>query len=49
MAIWLMWVIAIVVVVLPAVLAVAFNGRDRADARGRRVDHRWRAPRVSKQ
>lgn len=39
---WVMWVIAAVVVVLPLVLMLAFNGVNEADSRGRRIDRRWR-------
>jgi uncharacterized membrane protein len=38
-----MWVITAIVLVLPFVLMYAFNGRDRTDARGRRLDASWRA------
>jgi hypothetical protein len=38
---WLLWGIAIVVVVLPLVLMVAFNGTNLADSRGRRLSRRW--------
>lgn len=34
---------AAAVLVLPFLLAALFNGRDRADVRGRRVDRRWRS------
>jgi hypothetical protein len=37
-----MWVVAAVFTALPFVLMRAFNGRDQADGRGRRVDRRWR-------
>lgn len=40
-----MWVLAAVIVLLPFVLMVVFNGRDRADARGRRIDAAWRTRR----
>ncbi len=40
-----MWVLAAVIVLLPFALMIAFNGRDRADARGRRLDSSWRARR----
>ncbi|MGH8933194.1 MAG: hypothetical protein ACRDZO_21825 [Egibacteraceae bacterium] len=43
MALWLMWAIGVVVVVLPFVLMVAFNGTDEADGRGRRISRRWHA------
>jgi hypothetical protein len=39
---WVMWTIAVVVVLLPVVLMFAFNGTDLADARGRRISRRWR-------
>ncbi len=42
MSTWAMVVIAAVVVVLPFVLMVAFNGRDEADSSGRRISRRWR-------
>ena len=38
-----MIVAAGVIVVLPFVLMVAFNAGNRADSRGRRVDHTWRS------
>lgn len=37
-----MLVVAVVVLVLPFALMLAFNGRDRADSRGARVDNGWR-------
>lgn len=37
-----MIVVAVVVVALPWVLMLAFQRRDVADARGRRVEHAWR-------
>ena len=36
-----MLVAAAVVLALPFVLMAAFNGGDRADSRGRRVNHGW--------
>jgi hypothetical protein len=42
---WLAWVTAVVVVLLPFILGALFNGRERADSRGRRIDTRWRVPR----
>lgn len=39
--------VAAVIVVLPFVLMIAFNGPDRADSRGRRLSHEWRATRKS--
>ncbi len=43
MSIVTMVIIAAVVVLLPVVLMVAFNGTDEADSRGRRISRRWRA------
>lgn len=40
MQVWML-VVAAVVVLLPFVLMVAFNGGDRMDARGRRTNRRW--------
>lgn len=40
-----MIVAAAVVVVLPLVLMVAFNGTNRADSRGRRINRTWRVRR----
>lgn len=40
-----MLVTAAVVVALPFVLMVVFNGGDRADSRGRRSNHTWRVRR----
>jgi hypothetical protein len=40
-----MLVVAAVIVLLPFVLMVAFNGRNRADARGRRLNDAWRVRR----
>lgn len=37
-----MWVLAAVIVLLPFVLMFVFNGRNRTDARGRRIDAEWR-------
>lgn len=37
-----MIVLGAAIVGLPFVLMFAFNGRNRADSRGRRVDRRWR-------
>lgn len=45
MSVVAMAVIAFVIVALPFVLAVALNGRDRTDSRGRRLDRRWRVQR----
>lgn len=36
-----MLLVAAVVFALPFVLAVIFNGDDRADSRGRRISSRW--------
>jgi len=41
MAPWLMWTIAVVVIVLPFILMIAFNGMDEADSRGRRISRKW--------
>ena len=40
-----MIVAAAVIVALPVVLMIAFNDGDRADSRGRRVNHNWRGDR----
>ena len=40
-----MIVVALVIVVLPFVLMVVFNAGNRADSRGRRVNHSWRVRR----
>jgi hypothetical protein len=40
-ATWMI-VTAGVILVLPFVLMVLFNRADRADSRGRRIDHTWR-------
>jgi hypothetical protein len=40
-----MLVAAAAIVVLPFVLMVVFNAGDRADSRGRRVNHNWRVRR----
>lgn len=40
-----LWAVAIAVVLLPVALLAAFNGRNVADSRGRRVDSRWRVQR----
>lgn len=46
-----MWVIvliaAVLAVLVPYGLMWAFHGPNRADARGRRVDHAWRRGRRS--
>lgn len=38
---WLMWVVGIALFLLPILLAIAFNGENRADSRGRRLSARW--------
>ncbi len=38
---WLMVVLAAAVVLAPFVLMLVFHGSNEADARGRRVSHRW--------
>ena len=43
MTAWVMWVIAVGVVLAPVGLLLAFNGRDASDSRGRRLDTRWRS------
>jgi hypothetical protein len=40
--IWLMWLIAVIVLLLPVALMVVFHREDIADSRGRRVTSRWR-------
>lgn len=40
---WVMWLLGAVIVALPFALMLAFNGRNEADSRGRRVSRRWRA------
>ncbi|CAN5305493.1 hypothetical protein BH20ACT9_BH20ACT9_22370 [soil metagenome] len=39
---WVMWAVAGGCAALPFVLMRVFNGRDRADGRGRRIDRGWR-------
>ena len=43
MSAWTMVIIAGVVVALPVVLMLSFNGTNESDSRGRRLSHRWRA------
>ena len=43
MSIVAMVVITAVIVALPVVLMLAFNGTNEADSRGRRISRRWRA------
>jgi hypothetical protein len=38
---WLMWAIAVVVVVLPFILMIAYNDSELTDGRGRRISRRW--------
>jgi hypothetical protein len=38
-----MLVTTVLVLLLPVVLMVLFNGRNEADSRGRRISRRWRA------
>jgi type VI protein secretion system component VasF len=38
-----MIVITVIVLLLPVVLMLGFNGRNEADSRGRRISRRWRA------
>jgi hypothetical protein len=40
--VWVMWLVAAVVLLLPVALMVIFHGSDMADSRGRRVNSRWR-------
>ena len=40
---WAMAIIAAVVILLPVVLMLAFNGTNEADSRGRRISRRWRS------
>lgn len=42
MTVWLMWLIAAIVLLLPVALMMIFHGEDVADSRGRRVISRWR-------
>jgi hypothetical protein len=40
-----MWLLGLAIVALPFLLMIAFNRRELADSRGRRMDHRWRVRR----
>lgn len=42
MTVWVMWLVAAVVLLLPVALMVIFHGQDVADSRGRRISTRWR-------
>jgi hypothetical protein len=42
MTIWVMWLVAVAVLVLPLALMLIFHGQDVADSRGRRISTRWR-------
>ncbi|CAN5920629.1 hypothetical protein BH23ACT10_BH23ACT10_12420 [soil metagenome] len=42
MTVWVMWLVAAVVVLLPLALMMIFHGSDVADSRGRRISRRWR-------
>jgi hypothetical protein len=42
MTVWVMWLVAAVVLLLPVALMVNFHGQDVADSRGRRISTRWR-------
>lgn len=42
MTVWVMWLVAAIVLLLPVALMVIFNGEDVSDSRGRRVFRRWR-------
>lgn len=41
MTVWVMWLVAAVVLLLPFALMVIFHGDDVADSRGRRLSSRW--------
>lgn len=41
MTVWVMWLVAAVVLLLPVALMVIFHGADVADSRGRRISRRW--------
>ena len=43
MTVWVMWLVAVIVLLLPVALMIIFHGEDVADSRGRRVSHRWRS------
>ena len=43
MSILTMAILAAVIIALPLVLMLAFNGRNEADSRGRRISRTWRA------
>ena len=45
MTVWVMWLVAVVVLLLPIALMVIFHGDDVADSRGRRISSRWRCRR----
>jgi hypothetical protein len=42
MTVWVMWLVAVIVLLLPVALMMVFHGEDVADSRGRRVTNRWR-------
>jgi len=42
MTVWVMWLVAAVVLLLPVALMMIFHGQDVADSRGRRISTRWR-------
>jgi hypothetical protein len=42
MTVWVMWLVAAVVLLLPVALNLIFHGQDVADSRGRRLSTRWR-------
>jgi hypothetical protein len=42
MTIWVMWLVAAIVLLLPVALMLIFHGEDLADSRGRRTFSRWR-------
>ncbi len=41
MTVWVMWLVAALVLLLPVALMIIFNGEDVADSRGRRISRRW--------
>jgi hypothetical protein len=43
MTVWVMWLVAVIVLLLPVALTIIFHGEDVADSRGRRVFRRWRS------
>lgn len=41
-----MWIIGAIIVLLPFVLMVVFNGTNQSDSRGRRISRTWRGRRL---